>query len=185
MKTEKKPQAKSINTMNQTVAKAQKELTKLEAKKSSSKTKKTQKKEKVSFQNVPPVEVYLDSPEFSPVTENDVSWVVANVPFSIAGTRQVALSHRNSVLVDCGFSVKVPEGYKLVVELSSSFKDHGLEIYNSTIVGDNRVSFNVRNLGREIAVINHRDRVAILRIEPIYPLAFKFMVEDHDNVTFK
>jgi hypothetical protein len=131
------------------------------------------KKEKPSSPSAPSVEISLDSLEFAPIVEANVVWLVANVPFSIAGNRQIALSHRNWATIDCGFSAKVPEGYKLVLELSPDHKDHGLEVYKNTIVGENRVNLSVRNLGREIAVVNHRDRIALARIEPIYPLTFK------------
>jgi dUTPase len=124
---------------------------------------------------VPPVEILLDSAEFCPVSEDGLVWLTANVPVSISGNRQIALSHRNAANVDCGFTAKVPEGYKLVVELSPEKREHGLEVYKNTITGESRVSLSVRNLGREIAVVNHRDRVALLRIEPIYPLTFKVM----------
>jgi len=77
--------------------------------------------------------------------------------------------------VDCGFSAKVPEGYKLVIELSPDLREHGLEVYKNTITSESRVNLSVRNVGREVAVVNHRDRVALLRIEPIYPLTFKVM----------
>jgi dUTPase len=136
------------------------------------KKKPAKKKEKVSSQGVPPVEILLDASEYCPDKDG---WVVANVPITIAGTRQIALSHRNSALVDCGFEVKVPVGFKLVVELAPNFKDRGLELFNNTLVGSSRVNFSVRNLGREIIVINHRDRVGFLRIEPVYPLTFKTM----------
>lgn len=174
MKPEKKQQMKPLNTMKQTVAKAQKELSQLEAKKVKSPQK---RKEKASFQNTPPVEIFLDSLEFNPVTENDCAWVMANVPMGISGIKMVSLSHRNSSNIDCGFSVKIPDGYKLVVELLSHFKDRGLEIYNNVLTGESRLSFNVRNVGREIVVVNNRDRVAFLRIEPIYPLTFKLVKE--------
>lgn len=102
---------------------------------------------------------------------------MANVPMGISGIKMVSLSHRNSSNIDCGFSVKIPDGYKLVVELLSHFKDRGLEIYNNVLTGESRLSFNVRNVGREIVVVNNRDRVAFLRIEPIYPLTFKLVKE--------
>jgi hypothetical protein len=176
MKTEKKPQVKLLNHSNsKVVANAKAELSKLEAKKLEAKlkSKARKKKEKPSSPSAPSVEISLDSLEFAPIVEANVVWLVANVPFSIAGNRQIALSHRNWATIDCGFSAKVPEGYKLVLELSPDHKDHGLEVYKNTIVGENRVNLSVRNLGREIAVVNHRDRIALARIEPIYPLTFK------------
>ncbi len=191
MKDKKQPQQRAqvrlVSPLNNSrvVADAEQELTKLERKKlearlKSQKTRQqrrrqAKKTEKVSSLLVPPVEIVVDSAEFTPVAEDGLTWLVANVPVSISGNRQVALSHRNAATVDCGFTAKVPEGYKLVLELSPEKKDHGLEVYKNTITGESRVSLSVRNLGREIAVVNHRDRVALMRIEPIYQLTFKVM----------
>lgn len=108
-----------------------------------------------------------------PVEEGGQYWIRANIPVGVAGNRQYALTFRNCVSVDCGFSAKVPEGYKLVFELAEHLKDHGLEIYKNTIIGDSRVCISVRNLGREIGIISHRDLVATMRIEPVYTLKFK------------
>lgn len=161
------------------VENAEKELAKLEAKKMLAKQRKkrqlkAKKKGKISSR-VPPVEVSLDGPEFTPQAEDGFTWLIANVPVAIDGNRRVALGHRGMATVDCGFSAKVPEGYKLVIELSPDLREHGLEVYKNTITSESRVNLSVRNVGREVAVVNHRDRVALLRIEPIYPLTFKVM----------
>lgn len=179
MKSEKKQQVKPLSVTRPALVKAQKELTELEVKKALAKK---PRKGKVSSQNVPPVEIQLDGLEFNPLLEEGLYLVAANLPTTTGGTRQIALSHRNSAQVDCGFNAKIPSGYRLVVELSSNFKDHGIEIYKNSFIGENRISFSIRNLGREIVVINHRDRVGYLRIEPIYPLTLKIVEEsDHDK----
>lgn len=131
------------------------------------------KKEKPSS-HVPLIKISLDSAFFMP---SDSGNLFANVPAVVGGLRQIALSHRNSAVVDCGLSVKVPKGYQLVMDLSPDLKEHGLMIYNNVITGDGRVTISVRNVGREIAIINHRDFVAVMRIEPVYKLKFKVIDE--------
>lgn len=128
---------------------------------------------------MPPIEIQLDAMAFMPKTENGLTYAFSNVPVSIAGNRQIAMVHRNCSTVDCGFSVKVPEGYKLILDLADELKDHGLEVYKNVITGENRATLSLRNLGREIAVVNHRDRVATMRIEPIYPLTFKVLEDEN------
>ncbi len=169
MKSVKAKSVTPVHPNSQVLKEAEAELLKLKVKRSRKKT----RKGKTSSLAVPPVEIQLDDSAFTPITEGNQTFVYANVPFSINGNRQYAMVHRNSSTIDCGFSAKVPEGYKLVLDLLPDLKDHGLEVYKNTIVGEGRVTLSVRNLGREIAVVNHRDRVAALRIEPIYSLTFK------------
>lgn len=117
----------------------------------------------------PEIEIKLESDEFMPTD----GWVAANIPVAVGSNRQITLSHRSHATIDCGFSVKIPEGYRLILELSPSIKEHGLDVYKNVIIGEDRASISVRNVGREIAVINHRDRIAQLKVEPIYPLKLK------------
>jgi dUTPase len=136
--------------------------------------KKRLKNEKTSSQDVPPVEItQLESEHYAPVEAPDGFWVVANLPANVQGTRAISLSHRNSFDVDCGFAVKVPEGYKLVFDLSPEYKERGLDVYKNIVTGEGRVTVGVRNLGREIVNINNRIRIASARIEPLYKLTFK------------
>lgn len=123
--------------------------------------------------SVPPVKVVPDHPDFVPLSEDRLTWVFANVASNLQGSRVIQLTHRSSQSVDCGFIAKVPEGYHLVFDLSPDFKEKGLEIYKNTVVGESRVSLGVRNLGREIIVIRDRERVATVRIEPLYELNFE------------
>jgi dUTPase len=85
----------------------------------------------------------------------------------------VLLSHRNSVNVDCGFSAKVPDGFELVLDLLPELKERGLEMFKGTLRGEGKVAFSVRNLGREIVNLSHRQKVASIRIVPVYELNFK------------
>lgn len=125
------------------------------------------------FSNVPQVEVDSDEELFVPVTENGTTYVRCNVPINVTGTRSIPLSYRNCCHVDCGFSVKVPDGFRLVVELLPEFKDRGIDAYGNLIIGESRVSVMLRNLGKEIVTINHGVRFAHLRIEPNYLLKIK------------
>lgn len=133
------------------------------------------RKEKTSFLNVPQVEVILSSDEFTPIEQNGEVFVFANIPLGVSGNRQYSLSNRNSCTIDCGMTLKIPKGYRIIIDLIQNLKDRGLVIYNNTIIGDNRLCFGVRNVGREIVVIDHLVAVASIKIEPIYPLKFKIL----------
>jgi hypothetical protein len=152
------------------VAQAEKELAKL---------KKAKKKTGRTSLAVPPVEIKVDKPDFIPTQSIGGTWhLMANVCGNVQGERAVRLSHRNSHNLDCGFTAKVPEGFKMVLELTSEFKDKGLEVYNNVITGEARVGLSVRNLGREIVVIRDREVAAFARIEPLYNLSFEVKNDD-------
>lgn len=110
-----------------------------------------------------------DDKNFIPTTD----CVRANLVFAIGGNQQCAISYRSSALIDCGCDVKIPEGYRLILDLDDEFKNRGLDIYKNVLIGETRLAAHVRNVGREIVVIEHRSKVFTMRLEPIYPLTIK------------
>jgi dUTPase len=120
-------------------------------------------------------EIVVDDLAFVPKYCNPDSAVVdlvANIPDDHTGQRRVALSHRSTVVIDCGFSVKLPYGYKAVIKANQELANHGLIMSAGPQVVDSgqkdRVTVTVTNVGKEIVVINHQDKVAQMWIEPVY-----------------
>lgn len=113
------------------------------------------------------------SDDHVPSTYEGVTRVFAHVESNVQGQRVVSLSHRNTFNVDLGFTAKVPDGFELVFDLSPELKERGLEVYKNTLRGEGRAYLSVRNLGREIVQIHHREAVATARIIPVYELTIK------------
>ena len=131
--------------------------------------KKPSRKKKTATVSSPTLEVKPDDKNFIPTTD----CVYASLPFAIGGNQQCAISHRSSAIIDCGCDVKVPEGHRLVLELDEELKGRGLDIYKNVLTGETRLAAYVRNVGREIVVVEHRCKVFTMRLEPIYPLTIK------------
>src|SRR5687767_4703810 len=72
---------------------------------------------KKSSKKIPVVKITPVSPEHTPVNEDGVQYVFANIETSLQGGRTALLSHRNTVNIDCGFTAKVPTGFELVLDL--------------------------------------------------------------------
>lgn len=82
------------------------------------------------------------------------------------------LPHRGCYVVDCGFSMELPAGYKAEISARSSWASKGLLVANAPGQVDTdyrgRVRVAVLNAGKEIIVINHGDRIAQMSIAPVY-----------------
>lgn len=131
------------------------------------------KKKKNSKIKVPSVKIVPVDNEHVPVNENGINYVFANIESGIQSGRSRLLSHRNSINIDCGFTADVPEGFELVLDLLPELKERGIEVFKSTFRGKGSVSLSVRNLGREIVNINHCQKIALIKIVPVYELTFK------------
>lgn len=98
--------------------------------------------------------------------------LVANIPEDAAGVRQYILPHRATQLIDCGFCMELQPGYKALISARSGLASRGLIITNApgTVDPDyrGRVRCLVTNVGKEVIVIQHLDRIAQMAIHPIY-----------------
>lgn len=105
------------------------------------------------------VSVFLevDSPEFAPSSNglDGSALIFANIP---DGT--LVLPRGGTKVVDCGFTVSVPAGYRCRV--SSNL--HGVIL---EAVDSKRFKVNVINLGDE-TTLNNRDAIGRLWVEPVY-----------------
>jgi dUTPase len=91
----------------------------------------------------------------------------ANIPKDAAGQTTIRMSHRTTLLVDCGVSIKVPMGFRLKIALTREFANRGLMI-TDYLTTDERVKVLVTNIGKELVVINKGDNLANAWLEPLY-----------------
>ena len=121
------------------------------------------KKESPTLMKVVNCDVTADEPMF--VAKSGC--LFANIPKDGAGQSTVRLSHRSSILIDCGINVKVPEGFRLKIVLTQEFAKKGM-MMTECLNNDERVKFLVTNIGKELVVINKGDNVAHVWLEPLY-----------------
>ena len=84
----------------------------------------------------------------------------------------IGIGKSGQFTVDCGFSLKIAGGYKACFSLDSSLLNKGLIINGFNQIdstNDNtRVKINVLNIGEKILILNYKDKVGKIWIEPIY-----------------
>ena len=127
-------------------------------------------------------EIIVDDPMFIPEycdSNTSVVNLVANPSADASGAQRVALGHRCTVVIDCGFSMQLPDGYRAVIKSRSNLAERGLIVSDGPgviDVGNNgRVTVTVTNVGKEIIVIEKGDLIAQMWIEPIF--LFDWMVK--------
>lgn len=98
-----------------------------------------------------------DEPSFAPSSTSDdgSATVFANLP-----SGGLALPHGGSAVVDCGFSVTLPAGYRTRVTSAVA----GLSV---DVVDSKRFKLSVTNLGEE-TTLKDRGAIAMLWVEPVY-----------------
>lgn len=96
--------------------------------------------------------------------------VSADVFVNCENKTTLAIHHQGFCSIDCGFSLEVQKGYKVCVELDSFWTNKGLILVgNKSYSGDfEKIKINVYNLGEKQIVINHKDKIAKIWIEPVY-----------------
>jgi dUTPase len=126
-----------------------------------------------------PLEITLqiqpDEAAFTPiVAEHGYFDLLSNVPPDAAGQQRINLSHRSTIVVDCGVDITVPPGYRAVLKVNEVLAKKGLMIPNAPAYHTSgRVKVQLSNFGREIILINHLDFVAQIAVEPIYTIKWE------------
>jgi len=122
--------------------------------------------------------VKADSQEFCPLATGTTVQLLANIPSppdlkaQPGYVHRIGLGPRATAVVDCGIEVTIPDGFKAVAHLEPSLAGKGLLIDGNVYSGTARIAFRVRNVGREIIPVLHKDRVASLSLEPVYLFDF-------------
>lgn len=103
------------------------------------------------------VSISSDNEDFIPSYENCeyAAILIANIP-----NKKLILSKNSQAVIDCGFSLEVPAGYKVC---ASSFIS---SIYLN-LVESSRIQVSVLNLGEELILL-HKQKIGKIWIEPIY-----------------
>lgn len=104
--------------------------------------------------------------------------LVANVQADKAtDKREVHLMPGNSVILDCGFRMALPEGWEAQIRCRTSMAKKMVIVTNApgTIDDDyrGRMKCMLTNVGREIVIIRHLDRVGQMKLEPVWYFGFK------------
>jgi dUTP pyrophosphatase len=135
--------------------------------------------------------IIVDDPKFTPQYQTEDAAccdLIANLE------TPVSLAHRCGVLVDCGFSMEIPVGYKAVIVGRSGLSSKGLVVPNAPVRAfgpwehidlmipnspgqidsdyRGRVKVFLLNVGREIMVVKPGDRVAQMYIEEVKKFDF-------------
>lgn len=103
------------------------------------------------------VELKADSDEFrpSPCDPEGSSGIVANIPDG-----EIVIPHCGSAVIDCGFGVKLPAGYRCRVKS-----------YMSSLVFEvvdlKRFKVHATNLGSE-TILSHGESIGRIWIEPVH-----------------
>ena len=114
------------------------------------------------------VEVVSDEPDFNPLFVDGSS--LAEVFFN-SPSENLLLTSNSSSIVDCGFSIKIPPGYRCRAESINP----SLFI---TTVDSSRFKLNIFNAGEELRLI-HKQKVARIWIEPMY--LFELIIKEKDE----
>jgi dUTP pyrophosphatase len=127
--------------------------------------------------------IVVDDPMFLPKYQTLGSAcvdLVANLKFDDPNKKLIQLPYRCTTVVDCGFSMEIPFGYKATISARSGLASKGLTVANAPGQVDSdyrgRVKVILVNVGKEIIVINHGDRIAQMAIEPVY--TFDWLVSE-------
>ena len=137
-----------------------------------------------------PVKIVADDPMFIPqyATEGAANCdLVANVPVDGNGNRQVSVTHRGVILVDCGFSMEIKPGYKAVIMARSGWASKGVVVTNAPGQIDEdyrgRIKVIVGNFGTNNPVtIKHGDRIAQMAIVPVWKFDWQVVTELSETV---
>jgi len=112
-------------------------------------------------------EIIVDEPVFFPDVDGNYVVLKANIPEDAAGRKIITLTHRTTEVVDCGFSMKLPPGYRKEISAIESWANRGL-VVTVPFVDDEKVKVMVTNVGKEIIVIQNYDSIARMVTLPVY-----------------
>jgi dUTPase len=88
------------------------------------------------------------------------------------GVQAVRLNHRTVQVLDCGFNIKVPEGFRVKAEAKKAWANRGLFVSHCYVEND-RLKLMITNIGQETPlVVSHKESIAQIWLEPIYFFEF-------------
>ncbi len=124
--------------------------------------------------------IVSDGSNFVPTYETEdaaAADLKANIEEDVAGNRKVTLTSRTMAIIDCGFTMELPWGWEANISARSGWASRGLIVTNAPGLIDpdfrGRVKVLVANIGKEILVINHGDRIAQIKPVPVYKFRWR------------
>lgn len=130
-----------------------------------------------------PVKIKVDPPatyqgreiDWTPAYQTEGSAcvdLVANIPPDFTQQRRVTLHPRQSTMIDCGFSMALPPGYKAEVSARSGHAKAMLIVANAPGQVDSdfrgRVMVIVANIGKQTMTVEHGERFAQMWLDRVY-----------------
>jgi len=127
----------------------------------------------------PVTKVVADDPDFIPTYETPGAACCdlrADLPPDDKGERKLAIPPGAVVVIDVGFRMQLPEGYEAQIRARSGLATKGLTMANGigTIDEDYRDGMKViaANIGRQIIVIEHKQRIAQMALKAVERFTF-------------
>jgi dUTPase len=100
--------------------------------------------------------------------------LLVNAAKDANGTYKHTITSRVIQFIDCGFSLTLPNGYRLVIEGLSDHLAKGLVIHPAfSGEGKQRIALFAHNLGKEIIVLNHGDSIGRMYLTSLYKAKIK------------
>lgn len=131
-----------------------------------------------------PIKIVADDPVFVPQYKTAGAAnadLVANIPEDVHGNRTLTLTSRTGAVVDCGFSMELPPGWKAEIAARSGLASKNLVVSNAPGQIDEdyrgRVRVLVTNIGKEIITINDQERIAQMWVTPVHRMSFEMVDE--------
>ncbi len=129
-----------------------------------------------------PARIVPDDPVFIPMYRTAGSAaadLVANIPPDAVGNRLIRLLPGHIETIDCGFSMALEPGWEAQIRCRSGLAQRGVQVTNGvgTIDDDyrGRVGVILNNVGKEIVVIKHGDRIAQMALKPVYHFGWQIV----------
>jgi dUTPase len=112
---------------------------------------------------------------FSPIIRADGFDLLVNAAKDANGAYKHTITSRVIQHIDCGFSLTVPRGYRLVIEGLPDHLSKGLVIHPAFSGGEGkqRISLFAHNLGKEIIVLNQGDAIGRMYLTSLYKVKIK------------
>jgi dUTP pyrophosphatase len=100
---------------------------------------------------------------------------------------QIEIVSGGCYVIDCGFSMELPRGYKACIASRSGWASKGLIVNNAPGQVDSdyrgRIKICVTNISQNTLTIKNKDRIGQIWIEPVY--FFDWEISDNLTTTFR
>jgi dUTP pyrophosphatase len=114
------------------------------------------------------VKIKADSEEFIPKYKTEGA-ACADL---FCNQESVRILPNRVVVIDCGFSMELPQGWEAVIRSRSGLSSKGLQVTNSPATIDSdyrgRIKVILNNSSKEIIDLHKGDRIAQISLKPVW-----------------